>query len=124
MPRAAAGRRDRHRPAAGRVDGQGGARAYRRSRLRLTAGLLLVWGLAAFAGVYFARQLNQPFYGWPFGFFWAALGAPLSFVAIVAVYAWRMAVLDRRLERDKTEEGMTPGIRSSLVERLGEGGRS
>ena len=74
------------------------ARAYWRGELRLTLGLLLVWALAAFAGVYFARQLNQPFYGWPFGFFWAALGAPLSFVAIVAVYAWRMAVLDRRLE--------------------------
>ena len=96
--RAAGGRREEKRPGPVRADRPVDARAYWRGQLRLTIGLLLVWALAAFAGVYFARQLNQGFFGWPFGFFWAALGAPLSFVAIVAVYAWRMAVRDRRLE--------------------------
>lgn len=95
-------------------------RAHWRAVLRLTIGLLLVWAVAAFAGVYFARQLNQPFVGWPFGFFWAALGAPLSFVLIVALYAWRMAVLDRRLARTVvTEPGPAMSSAASSGARTG-----
>ncbi len=50
--------------------------------------LLLVWFAAAFGGVFFARDLQFVVAGWPFGFWFAAQGAMLVFIAIVAFFAW------------------------------------
>jgi putative solute:sodium symporter small subunit len=65
---------------------------WRRVR-RLTAALLLVWLVVAFGLVCEARTLNGfSFFGWPLGFWVAAQGALLVFLALVVIYAW---VMDR-----------------------------
>jgi cation/acetate symporter len=50
--------------------------------------LLLVWFATAFGGVFFARDLQFVVAGWPFGFWFAAQGAVLVFIAIIALFAW------------------------------------
>ena len=66
---------------------------------RLTAALLLIWLFVAFGLVYEARALNSfSFFGWPLGFWVAAQGALLVFLAIVAGYAWAMGRIEA-LER-------------------------
>ena len=72
------------------------ARHWRRT-LRLTGALLLVWFLVGFVVTWFARDLDFPFFGWPFSFWVAAQGGILVFVALLVVYARRMARNDRRL---------------------------
>jgi len=58
---------------------------------RLSAALLGVWAFVGFGLVYFARSLNAyAFFGWPLGYWIAAQGAMLSFLAIVIGYAWLM----------------------------------
>ena len=67
---------------------------YWRRTQRLTGALLLVWALVAFGLTYFARDLSFKFFGWPFGFWMAAQGAILVFIAIVAYYAHATRKLD------------------------------
>ena len=67
---------------------------YWRRIQRLTGVLLLVWAVVAFGLVYFARNLSFTFFGWPFGFWVAAQGAILVFIAIVAYYAHATRKLD------------------------------
>ena len=55
--------------------------------LALKAGLLAVWALVTFGFCYFARDLQFMVAGWPFGYWMAAQGAVLIFLAIVVVYA-------------------------------------
>ncbi|OOG53060.1 VC_2705 family sodium/solute symporter [Polaromonas sp. C04] len=55
---------------------------------RLRAALLLVWGVASFGMVFFARDLQAVVAGWPFNFWFSAQGAVLVFIAILACYAW------------------------------------
>ena len=61
----------------------------------LKAVLLTVWALASFGVCYFARDLQGLVAGWPFGFWMAAQGAVLVFLAIVVVHAWAMNRYDR-----------------------------
>lgn len=68
--------------------------AYWRRIQRLTGVLLLIWALVAFGLTYFARSLSFKFFGWPFGFWVAAQGAILVFIAIVAYYAYATRKLD------------------------------
>ncbi len=70
---------------------------WRRTR-RLTAWLLLAWGVVAFAPVFFARELSVEVFGWPLGFWLASQGALLGFCAIVIFYAWRMKRLDEQAQ--------------------------
>lgn len=56
---------------------------------RLHAALLALWFVASFGLVFFARDLQWPFFGWPFGFWFVAQGAVLVFLVIVIVFAWR-----------------------------------
>ena len=58
--------------------------------LALKLGLLAVWALVSFVPVFFARELEFTVLGWPFGYWFAAQGAMLAFIAIVAVHAWAM----------------------------------
>jgi len=53
----------------------------------LHTGLLLVWFVASFGVVFFARDLQAVVAGWPFDFWFAAQGSLLVFVAIVVVFA-------------------------------------
>ena len=75
------------------------ARHWRRTQ-RLTAALLLVWFGVGFVVTWFARDLDFPFFGWPFSFWVAAQGGVIVFVVLLAVYARRMARNDRRLAND------------------------
>lgn len=55
--------------------------------LALKAGLLVVWTIVSFGACFFARDLDFLVAGWPFGYWMAAQGSVLAFIAIVAVYA-------------------------------------
>ena len=68
---------------------------WRRTR-RFTLLLLLIWFIATFAVIFFARELADfTFFGWPVSFYMAAQGTTLIYVGIVGCYAWRMRRLDR-----------------------------
>jgi putative solute:sodium symporter small subunit len=58
--------------------------------LALKLGLLAVWAAVSFLPVYFARQLTFTVAGWPVGYWFAAQGALIAFIAIVVFYAWAM----------------------------------
>ena len=72
------------------------ARHWRRTQ-RLTATLLLAWFVVGFVVTWFARDLDFPFFGWPFSFWVAAQGGVVVFVLLLVAYARRMARNDRRL---------------------------
>jgi cation/acetate symporter len=57
-------------------------------RWGLHAGLLALWFVASFGLVFFAHDLQFVVAGWPIGFWFAAQGSVLVFIAIVAVFAW------------------------------------
>jgi putative solute:sodium symporter small subunit len=65
--------------------------------LWLKGGLLLVWALVSFVAAFFARDL-QAFVvaGWPLGYWIAAQGAVLMFIAIVVAYCWAMNRFERQ----------------------------
>ena len=75
------------------------ARHWRRTR-HLTAALLAAWFAVGFVVTWFARDLDFPFFGWPFSFWVAAQGGIVVFVALLVIYARRMARNDRRLASD------------------------
>jgi cation/acetate symporter len=66
---------------------------------KLRVGLLVFWLIAAFGGVYVARDMSWVIAGWPFNFWYASQGAVLLFVCIVALYAWW---------RNKTSQEISP----------------
>lgn len=71
--------------------------AHWRATKRLTAILLLAWLGITFSGIFFARELSSAtIFGWPVSFYMIAQGVPLAYVVILAIYALRMRVLDRR----------------------------
>lgn len=61
----------------------------RLSQASVLRGLLLaLWLLVSFGGVYYARDLQAVVAGWPLGFWFAAQGAVLVYIVIVALFAW------------------------------------
>lgn len=68
----------------------------------LKLGLLAVWAAVSFLVPYFARDLDFTVFGWPFDYWFAAQGALLAFIAIVAVNAWAM---DRLRPEDRQPTG-------------------
>jgi putative solute:sodium symporter small subunit len=71
---------------------------------RLTLFLLALWVVATFCVIFFARDLYRvTLFGWPLSFYMAAQGILLIYVAIIAVYAWRMRVLDKRCNNDQQQ---------------------
>lgn len=56
----------------------------------LHAALLTAWFAASFGVVFFARDLQTVVAGWPLGFWFAAQGSVVIFIAIVVLFAWRM----------------------------------
>jgi putative solute:sodium symporter small subunit len=65
-------------------------RRYWRINLRWISGLMLAWFVVSFVLVFFARDLNFPFMGWPFSFWMAAQGSLLIYLFLVVIYAWAM----------------------------------
>lgn len=70
--------------------------AHWRQNLRITAILLVIWFVVTFVLTFYARELSFNFFGGPFSFWAAALGAPLVYVIIVAYHAHHMERLDRQ----------------------------
>jgi putative solute:sodium symporter small subunit len=83
------------------------ARHWRRTRV-VTAVLLLAWFVVGFVVTWFARDLEFPFFGWPFSFWVAAQGGIVFFVVLLAIYARWMARLDRRLAREDGADHAAP----------------
>lgn len=81
---------------------------YWRRNLRLMAGLLTIWALVSFgAGIIFVEPLNQvSFMGVPLGFWFAQQGSILTFLALIAIYVWRMDKLDKEFGITEYEEGV------------------
>lgn len=72
-------------------------REYWRRNVRLMSVLLVIWALVSFgAGIIFVEPLNNlTFIGFPLGFWFAQQGSILTFLALIAVYVWRMDRLDK-----------------------------
>ena len=70
---------------------------YWRRNLTLTGRLLLVWFVATFVMIYFARELGEvSVFGWPISFYMAAQGSPIIFLIITWYYARALGKLDDR----------------------------
>ena len=69
---------------------------YWRKTSRLTAVLLSIWFVTSFVLVYFARDLNFRFFGWPLSFYMAAQGSLIVFVVMLFVFAWQQDRIDRQ----------------------------
>ncbi len=73
-----------------------------RQRIRLfSSALLLVWFLAAFAWVWFARDLEMKFGEWPINFWMAAQGSLLLFLLITVLNAWYTNCLEKEAHEEK-----------------------
>lgn len=69
---------------------------YWNKTLKLTVKLLILWFLASFGVIYFAKDLSQfIFFGWPLSFYMAAQGSLIIFMLIIWLYARGMDKLDR-----------------------------
>lgn len=80
--------------------------AYWRSNLRLLAVLLTVWALVSFgAGILLVEQLNEiEVAGFPLGFWFSQQGSIITFVALIAIYVWRMDKLDAEYGVEEEEQ--------------------
>ncbi|MDP3890452.1 DUF4212 domain-containing protein [Nocardioides sp.] len=81
-------------------------RTYWRRNLRLMAVLLTIWALVSFgAGILFVEPLNKiVIAGFPLGFWFAQQGSIIVFVALIAIYVWRMDRLDAEFGIDEYEQ--------------------
>lgn len=70
-------------------------KSYWQKNLRLTSILLFIWFVATFGVIYFARDLNFNFFGWPFSFYMAAQGSLIIYMLVIFVYARTMNRLDQ-----------------------------
>jgi putative solute:sodium symporter small subunit len=77
---------------------------YWRKNLRITAFLLSIWFFVTFVLIFFARDLDFTFFGWPFSFWVAAQGTLVVYCAIIYFYARYMNKLDREYGVAEGEE--------------------
>jgi putative solute:sodium symporter small subunit len=70
-------------------------RQYWSKNLRITAVLMAIWFFVSFVLVYFSRELNFEFFGWPFSVWVAGQGALIVYCLIVWNYQRAMNELDR-----------------------------
>lgn len=79
---------------------------YWKRNIRLVSILLTIWALVSFgAGIVFVEPLNAiEIGGFPLGFWFAQQGSILVFLALIAVYVWRMDKLDAEFGVDEYEE--------------------
>jgi putative solute:sodium symporter small subunit len=74
--------------------------------LALKAVLLAIWAAVSFGMCFFARDMQFMVAGWPFGYWVAAQGCVLVFIAIVVVYA---TLMRRLAPDDSTAAPPAPG---------------
>jgi len=81
-------------------------KAYWRTNLRLMAGLLIVWALVSLvASTLIVDWLNNTSIGSvPLGFWMGQQGSIITFVALIAIYVWRMEKLDESYGIDEDAE--------------------
>ena len=73
------------------------ARRHWRQTLALTLSLLAIWFVVTIVTSFFPDWLNEhEFLGFPVGFYFAAQGALLIYLAIVGVHTCAMNRLDKR----------------------------
>jgi putative solute:sodium symporter small subunit len=75
-------------------------KAYWKENVRLMMILLSVWFVISYGcGILFVEELNTiRIGGYKLGFWFAQQGSMYGFVAIIFIYARRMAVLDRKYD--------------------------
>ena len=80
-------------------------RAYWRANLRLLGTLMAIWFAVSFgAGILFRPFLDQFMLGgFPLGFWFAQQGSIYVFIALIAIYAWRMHRIERKFALDDDE---------------------
>jgi putative solute:sodium symporter small subunit len=82
--------------------------------LRLTAVLLAAWLALGVLGVWFARDLDAVrAFGFPLGFWFAAQGLLVLFLAIIVVYIWAMDRLEARYLEGAGDAADGPGAGSA-----------
>ena len=80
---------------------------YWRKAWRVTGILLLLWFCVTLLTCLYASELNAyRFMGFPVGFYFAAQGSLIVFLAIVGFYAWYM----NRLERSATNAASSDSL--------------
>ena len=79
--------------------------SHRVNRLRWI--LLLIWGSVTFGVAFFARDFNFTMLGGPFGFWMAAQGSVLIFLAITWIYALLVNRWEQQTQSD-TETSAAP----------------
>ncbi len=84
----------RGRKTAARKRGAPDKRYWQRVRV-LTGVLLIVWAMASFGFVFYARELSDvKLLGTPLPFYMAAQGTMVIYLAIIGAYAYAMKRLD------------------------------
>ncbi len=79
-------------------------RYWRRVRA-LTLALLMLWLVASFVVVFFARELSTvTLWGWPLHFYLAAQGVTLVYLALTGAYALAMRRLDALAAQEKAND--------------------
>ncbi|MBT8118116.1 MAG: DUF4212 domain-containing protein [Gammaproteobacteria bacterium] len=75
-------------------------KAYWKANVRLMVTLLTVWFVISYlCGIVFVEELNNiRLGGYKLGFWFAQQGSMYGFVAIIFIYARRMAALDRKFD--------------------------
>lgn len=64
--------------------------------LWLKAVLLFVWALISFGACFFARDLSVKVAEWSLGYWIAAQGALIGFIAIAVIYCMAMSYFERQ----------------------------
>ena len=89
------------------------------ANMRWIAALLAVWFVVTFVVAFFARDLSTHFFNsdWTFAYWVGAQGAPIVYVLITVLYAWRTnraadaaAQHDEAAQRDASEPAQPPSI--------------
>jgi len=76
------------------MDGASSRNQYWVKNLRVTAILIAIWFFVTFVLVYFARDLDFEFFGWPFSVWVAGQGALIVYCLIIWYYQRYMNKLD------------------------------
>ncbi|NWF81275.1 MAG: VC_2705 family sodium/solute symporter [Chloroflexi bacterium] len=91
--------------------------AYWRANLRLIGPLLLIWLFSFTLPAIFAPALNRVsvLTGFPLGYYLSGQGALLCFIALTALYSWRMRRVDQRFGVDAVETPAQQRYRRRLL---------